>query len=35
LDLVLSSTQYTQKYNPGGSIDYSTVTIGSSIIIYF
>lgn len=35
LDLVLSTTQYTQKYNPGGSIDYSTMTIGSSIIIYF
>jgi len=35
LDITLSSNVYTQKYSTEGQIDYSTVTISSSVIIYF
>jgi long-subunit fatty acid transport protein len=34
-DLTLGVTSYTQKFHPYGSIDYSIITVGSSVIIYF
>jgi long-subunit fatty acid transport protein len=35
LDVTMSITNYRQNYHPYGGIDYSIVTLGSSVIVYF